>query len=179
MGCGWSLARLPSLHSRAWPSGPGLGHVTTLDEARSQVSFTLRVPKLPELGEPDLVYLAEPPAGGAVTLLYGPRPGFPADSSTGIGLIITQFRADIGPDVFEKLLNSGVRVTPTRVHGLAAWWVAGGEHFFFYRDSSGRIVDSTLRLASDTLIWEENGVTHRVEGAPTVAEAVRVAEALE
>jgi hypothetical protein len=159
--------------------GPGLGAPTYLDAARGEVTFALRVPKLPGLGEPDLVYLADPPAGGAVTLLYGDRTGFPADPASGIGLIVTQFRADIGPDVFEKLINSGVYVLPARVHGEPAWWVAGGDHFFFYRDAQGILVESTLRLASPTLIWEEGGVTHRVEGAPSMAEAVRVAESLE
>jgi len=159
--------------------GPGLGTPTSLDAARDLVTFDLRVPTLPELGEPDLVYLAEPPAGGAVTLLYAERPGFLADPDSGIGLIVTQFRADIGPDVFEKLINSGVSVLPARVHGQSAWWVAGGDHFFFYRDAQGVQVESTLRLASPTLIWEEGGVTHRVEGAPSLAEAVRVAESLE
>jgi len=159
--------------------GPGLGEPTTLAEARSTVTFSLSVPGLPELGNPDLVYLAEPPKGGAVTLLYRERNGFAADPDTNIGLIVTQFRANIGPDVFEKLINSGVRVTPAEVHGLAAWWVAGGDHFFFYRDDQGRIVASTLRLASDTLIWEERGVTYRVEGAPSVEDAIRVAESLE
>jgi hypothetical protein len=57
--------------------------------------------------------------------------------------------------------------------------VAGGDHFFFYRDETGRMVDTTLRLAGDTLIWEEAGVTHRVEGAPTLADALRVAESIE
>jgi hypothetical protein len=169
-----SFSPLPSM-----AVGPGLGQATTLAEARNAISFTLRIPKLPELGDPDLVYLAKPPEGGVVTLLFSPRPGFPADPSTGIGLIITQFRADIGPEVFEKLIDSGVRVTPTRVNGIDAWWVAGGEHFFFYRDPAGRVVDATLRLAGDTLIWEENGITHRVEGAPSLDGAVRVAEALE
>jgi hypothetical protein len=159
--------------------GPGLGTPTSLDAARNQVTFDLRVPTLTELEEPDLVYLAEPPAGGAVTLLYAERPGFPADPASGIGLIVTQFRADIGPDVFEKLINGGVSVQPARVHGEPAWWVAGGDHFFFYRDAHGVRVESTLRLASPTLIWEEGGVTHRVEGAPSLAEAVRVAESLE
>jgi hypothetical protein len=60
-----------------------------------------------------------------------------------------------------------------------AWWIAGGEHFFFYRDAQGNVVDTTLRLAGDTLIWEEGGVTHRVEGAPSLAAAIRVAESLE
>ncbi|HEY8922716.1 MAG TPA: hypothetical protein VIN32_08810 [Candidatus Limnocylindria bacterium] len=159
--------------------GPGLGAPTSLDAARGGVTFTLRVPGLPELGQPDRVYLADPPAGGAVTLLYGERSGFPTDPASGIGLIVTQFRADIGPDVFEKLIEGGVRVMPARVHGEPAWWVAGGDHFFFYRDAQGHIVDSTLRLASPTLIWEEGGVTYRVEGAPSLAEAARVAESLD
>ena len=158
--------------------GPGLGHPTSLDEARSQVGFALRVPGAPELGQPDAVYLAEPPAGGAVTLLYGDRAGFPADPATGIGLIVTQFRADIQPEYFEKMIDSGVSVTSTRVNGNAAWWIAGGNHFFFYRDANGQVIDTTLRLAGDTLIWEEGGVTHRVEGAPTLARAILVAESL-
>lgn len=169
-----SFSPAPSLNV-----GPGLGHATTLPEARGQIGFDLRVPRLSGLGEPDLVYLADPPAGGAVTLLYGARDAFPADDRTGIGLIVTQFRADIGPEIFEKLIDAGVTVTQARVHGLTAWWVAGGDHFFFYRDAAGRVVDTTLRLAGETLIWEEGGVTHRVEGAPTLADAVRVAESLE
>lgn len=159
--------------------GPGLGEATTLAEARETVTFSLRVPALPGLGDPDLVYLAEPPAGGAVTLLYRGRDGFPADPATNIGLIVTEFRADIGPEIFEKLINSGVSVTPAKVGGVAAWWVAGGDHFFFYRDAQGQVVDSTLRLATDTLIWEERGVTQRVEGAPSLADAIRVAESLQ
>ena len=169
-----SFSPIPSLLA-----GPGLGEPTSLASARQQVTFPLRVPALTELGDPDLVYLADPPAGGAVTLLYGERDGFAADPTTGIALIVTQFRADIGPEVFEKLIDSGVSVTTASVRGHAAWWVAGGDHFFFYRDANGRIVDTTLRLASDTLIWEEGGVTHRVEGAPSLADAVRIAESLE
>jgi hypothetical protein len=158
---------------------PGLGEETTLAAARGQVAFSLRVPAIDALRAPDRVYLAEPPSGGAVTLLYGERAGFPADPATGIGLIVTQFRADIGPEVFEKYIASGVRVTATHVNAVDAWWVAGGQHFFFYRDANGQLVDTTLRLASDTLIWEEGGVTHRVEGAPTLGDAIRVAESLE
>jgi hypothetical protein len=159
-------------------AGPGLGEPSSLGQAREHVQFALRVPELAELGDPDLVYLADPPAGGAVTLLYGERAGFPPDSRTGIGLIVTQFRADIGPELFEKLIDSGVRVTATEVNGGTAWWIAGGDHFFFYRDATGRVVETTVRLASATLIWEEGGVTHRVEGAPSLADAIRVAESL-
>ncbi len=159
--------------------GPGLGEATTIAQAREQIRFTLRVPTLAGLGDPDLVYLAERPAGGAVTLLYGDRGDIPADAATGVGLIVTQFRADIGPDTFEKLILQGTLVIEARVNGHAAWWVEGGQHFFFYRDADGEVVDTTLRLAGDTLIWEERGVTHRVEGAPSLDVAIGVAESLE
>jgi hypothetical protein len=169
-----SFSPIPSL-----AVGPGLGHQTSLADARRDVSFSLRVPGLDELGEPDLVYLLEPPAGGAVTLLYGERAGFPADPTSGVGVIVTQFRADIGPEYFEKLIDSGISVTATSVDGGAAWWIAGGDHFFFYRDANGRPVDTTLRLAAPTLIWEASGVSYRVEGAPSMLDAIRVAESLE
>jgi hypothetical protein len=159
--------------------GPGLGTPTSLDAARGDAGFSLRVPALAELGQPDAVYFVEPPAGGAVTFLYGERTGYPPDPSTGISLVVTQFRADIDPGYFEKMIDSGVSVTSTTVNGTAAWWIAGGNHFFFYRDANGRIVNTTLRLAGDTLIWEEGGVTHRVEGAPSLAKAILVAESLE
>jgi hypothetical protein len=70
-------------------------------------------------------------------------------------------------------------VTASKVGDANAWWVAGGDHFFFFRDATGRVVESTLRLAGDSLIWEEGRVTYRVEGASTIEEAVRVAGSLE
>jgi hypothetical protein len=86
---------------------------------------------------------------------------------------------DIDPEIFEKLIDTGVTATATHVHGSSAWWVAGGDHFFVYVDADGQVVNTTLRLAGPTLIWEEAGMTHRVEGAPSLADALRVAESLE
>jgi len=169
-----SLPPLPSI-----PNQPGIGQQTTLYAATSQVGFVLRVPSLTALSDPDQVYLMEPPAGGAVTLVYGARPGYPLQQGKAYGLVVTQFRADLSDELFEKMITGGVRVTQTSVHGLPAYWVAGGEHFFFYRDAAGRIVNTTLRLAGDTLIWEEGGVTHRVEGAPSLQAAIAVVESLE
>jgi hypothetical protein len=168
-----SLPALPSL-----PNQPGIGPQVTLDDARSQVGFALRVPTLAVLGDPDQVYLMEPPVGGAVTLVYGERAGYPLQPGRGYGVVITQFRADIDPEYFEKLIGQGVSVTSAMVNGHAAYWVAGGDHFFFYRDANGQVVNTTLRLAGDMLIWEENRVTLRVEGAPSLSAAIAVAESL-
>jgi hypothetical protein len=91
---------------------------------------------------------------------------------------VTAFRADIGPDTFEKLIDSGVTVERATVNGAPGWWVAGGEHFFFYRGQDGRRVDTTLRLVGTALIWEQGGLTLRIEGAPTLLDALRIAESL-
>jgi hypothetical protein len=155
----------------------GFGQPVTLDEAQAAVPFDIRLPDDPELGDPDGVFLAPVPAGGTVTLAWGDRPSFPADED-GIGLVITQFRADIGPETFEKLILEGTSVEKVMVNGQPGWWVEGGVHAFFYRDATGEIVDTTLRLVGSTLLWEEAGVAYRVEGAPGLEAAQEVAESL-
>lgn len=157
----------------------GLGRLVTLDEARSAVSFSIRLPADTPLGEPDHVYVSTlVPAGGRVALVYADRPGFPADTKSGIGVLITEFRADIGPDSFEKLIQQGVRVEEVSVNGATGYWVAGGQHFYYYRNADGAVVDDTMRLVGDTLIWEEAGLTLRIEGAPSLADAQQLAAAL-
>jgi hypothetical protein len=92
--------------------------------------------------------------------------------------VVTQFRADIGPQTFEKVILSGTRVEPTAVSGSPAYWIEGGEHYFFFRDANGQVLDATIRLVGSTLMWERDGLTVRIEGAPSLADAVRVAESM-
>jgi hypothetical protein len=155
----------------------GYGQPTTLAEAQDAVPFHIRLPADPVLGKPDAVYLAPVPASGTVVLAWGDRPGYPADDD-GIGLVITEFEADIGPDTFEKMILDGTTVQPTTVNGLPGWWVEGGTHFFFYRDEDGEIVETTVRLVGSALFWEENGLVLRIEGAPNLAAAQKVAASL-
>jgi hypothetical protein len=156
----------------------GFGEEMSLDQAAERLGFTMLLPTDPALDAPAHVFVAEPPPGGALALVWGDQPGLPADTESGVGLVITEFRADIGPEVFEKLLDAGERVVATSVKGLPAYWIGGGDHFFFYRDANGRLVDTTLRLVGPTLVWEQDGLTLRIEGAPTVDDAVRIAESL-
>ena len=156
----------------------GFGEETTLGAAQGQVAFTIRLPTDPALGAPDGVFLAEFPDGGTVTLAWGERSGFPADDA-GNGLVITQFNAAIGPEAFEKMVTEGTRVEAVPVDGQPGWWVEGGTHAFFYRDATGQMVNTTLRLVTSALIWEDDGLALRVEGAPDLESALRVAASLE
>jgi hypothetical protein len=154
------------------------GEAVPLDEVAGRLGFEPLAPTIPELGTPNHSFVRTPPIGGALALVWGERPGFAADAESGIGVVLTEFRADIGPDVFEKMVNSGVRVDSVSVNGAPGYWIEGGEHFFYYRDANGNVVQSTLRLVSSALIWEEDGLTLRIEGAPNLDEAVRIAQSL-
>jgi hypothetical protein len=164
---------LPSgvVQSRAFGTEVGL------DEARRRAGFKVLLPSLADIGQPDHVYFLDVPSGGTVSLVWGSRRGYPADTN-GVGLVITEFQATVDEQVWEKMLFDGTTVTHTLVGGQKALWVAGGEHTFFYRDASGRQVDSSLRLVGDTLIWQRDGLVLRVEGAPGLESATTIADSL-
>ena len=151
------------------------GVEVSLDEARRRAGFIIQTPGLAGLGPPDHVFYLPSPRGGTISMVWGDRPGYPADPTSRIGLVVTEFHADVAPEYWEKLINTGTRVERTQVGNAAGYWVAGGTHFIFFRDASGQVVDSTIRLVGTSLIWERGGLTLRVEGAPTLAAARTVA----
>jgi hypothetical protein len=153
----------------------GFGQAVRLDEAEAALGLLL-VPTDPELGEADHVYFDS--RTESVALAWGDRPGLPADRDSGLGIVVTEFRADIGPQTFEKVINSGARVEVASVSGASAYWIEGGEHYFFFRDANGQVLDASIRLVSTTLMWERDGLTVRIEGAPSLPDAVRIAESM-
>jgi hypothetical protein len=154
----------------------GLGERVTLARAVDELDGLL-VPVDPALGTPDHVYYDA--RTDAVALAWTDRPGLPADPESGLGVVVTQFRADIGPQTFEKLLNEGVAVEQVVVGSSTGYWIEGGQHFFYFRDADGNVVESTIRMVGTTLMWERDGYTVRIEGAPDAATATRIAESME
>jgi hypothetical protein len=66
-------------------------------------------------------------------------------------------------------------VTSTTVNGQAAVW-AVGPYTLFYRN--GDLVEQRL-VTGHVLIWEQAGITYRLEGDLSLDEAVSIAESLE
>jgi hypothetical protein len=153
----------------------GFGEEVTLGQVKASLGGLL-VPLDPGLGDPDHVYFDR--RTGSAALVWGDRPGLPADPSSGLGIVVTQFRADIGPETFEKVIHGGTRVERAAVSGTTGYWIEGGEHYFFFRDANGKVLDATIRLVGSTLMWERDGLTVRIEGAPSLADAVRIAESM-
>ena len=73
---------------------------------------------------------------------------------------------------------------PSLIHeiefgGRPALWIDEGGHIASFLDEQGRVVIESRRTVDRaTLLWEENGMTYRLETSLTQTEAVRVAESL-
>jgi hypothetical protein len=151
------------------------GERVTLDEARRRVHFTVRQPTVPELTAPDAVLLDTTGGAERVTLLYGERAGYPPTQVPGVSALLVEFRGSVDANFFGKTIGPGTTLEEVTVNGGRGFWVAGAPHFFFYRDPAGGIQQETLRLAGNTLLWEQDGVTLRLEAAVTKEQALRIA----
>jgi hypothetical protein len=164
------------------PSDPGqalgLGEAISLQDARAAVAFPVRAPTLASLGSPDGVYLAWDVPGGRVSLTYAPQPGWPESDDTGVALVLTQLEGSTGRNLFVKIIGPGTSVDHVRVHGYPGLWIHGAPHEIYYRGPDGGIESDTVRLSGDVLLWQEGGLILRLEGAPTLEQALAVANSM-
>jgi hypothetical protein len=153
-----------------------LGPRTTLAAAEERVGFDIKLPEMLGLGAHPAgrlsVHVTEPPEGGMVSLFYD-------DVISGRGdLLITQFEADLEGEFFKKIVFEGAEVRNVRVRRHSGYWIRGA-HFFYYFDEFGNQYEETVRLAANVLLWEENGITYRIEGKFGSTLALEIAESLE
>jgi hypothetical protein len=90
-------------------------------------------------------------------------------------LLLTQFRGEAIPFV-QKSAGPGTRIDQVVVNGVLGYWLAGDRHVVVFRDRSGRVLET--RAAGNVLLWEEDGVTLRLEGARSKGEALELAGTL-
>ena len=65
------------------------------------------------------------------------------------------------------------------VHGNPAIWIGSGGHIARSLDADGKLLIETERIVErGTLLWEEGGVSYRLETGLAEAEAILVAESL-
>jgi hypothetical protein len=156
----------------------GLGQQLTLEQARARVAFRLLVPSA--LGAPDETYLLSTPVGGQVALVYYPRPDVPEASTTGVGVLLTEFQADIhtvGP--VGKGLPPGTRLEEVQVNRGRGYWIDGDPHVFFFRDTRGQQLSENTRLASNVLLWEQGPLTLRLESSLPKDAALSIAASVQ
>jgi hypothetical protein len=143
----------------------GLAGETTLEEARTEISFTIRLPAVPaDLGAPDRVFVQEDDQMIILVWLDPNEPDKVRLSLHEIGpgaLTITKYE----PPILEK----------TQVDGHEAAWVEGP---YLVELATGNMTWRRL-VEGKTLIWEADGITYRLESMLSLDEALRIAESLQ
>lgn len=136
------------------------GRPVSLGEAERAANFELREPE-----RFDAVYLDRSFRGGMVSFV-----------SRDERVVLTQFRGESTPYV-QKSAGPGTRIRPVEVDGGFGYWLAGRRHVVVFSDDAGNVRER--RVAGNVLLWENAGITYRLEGAPTLARALDVAGGLE
>jgi hypothetical protein len=174
---GATVERRPELPAAPELRPLRLGERTTLERASRTVGFEPLVPV--EAGRPDAVFVNQDVPGGELSLAYRARRGLPEARSTGLGLLVGQFRGDLAPDYIGKIAGETTRIDRLRVGGNRAIWIEGAPHLFFYRPPNSDFAERELRIAENVLLVERGDLLVRLEGSFGSERAVELALSLE
>jgi len=171
-----SPSRSPGSIGSPTPFPLGVGVQVTLDEAKARAGFPVLIPTDPLLGAPDEVYLRTTSSGStAVSFVYLARPGIPISAQVGVAAIVTEFAgATVDENFFGKVLDRSTTLEKVTVNGQPGFWIEGTPHFFFY-SANGAVLQETLRLAGNTLLWTQGNLLLRLEAQVDKATALRIA----
>ena len=154
---------LPSLTDRL-----ELGDLSTLEEARAAADFDVAIPPdVPGFGDP-LVFLIKAPYVPRVSFVWVDADGEPK-------LLLTQFKAYPYRPYIEKIVFGGGTVSKVGVNGETGYWLSGAAHELDYVDEDGLHFNDRERLVGNALVWTRGDVTLRLEGPPTLDEALSIA----
>jgi hypothetical protein len=148
--------------------------VVTLDQAIAAANFKPRVPAT-SLGAAT-IRLLHADSQTALSLEYAPSTSLRDPHKTGIGLLVTEFRGGLTP-YLGKFVGPDTTVEEVPVDTVSGFWLAGAPHAIAVLGPDG-VRQETLRLAENTLVWERDGVTYRIESALAKADAMRIAASM-
>ena len=153
-------------------AGLGLGRSVSLDQAMSQTGLADPTPRL--LGESQSVHIAKPPEAGQIVLVYAPSDLLPRSAITGVGALMSVLPATIEEGFFGKMLGTEATVQTVDVSGANGYWIEGSPHQLYFQFGDQIQVD-TLRLATNTLLWQRGGLVYRLEAEVPLETALRIA----
>ena len=154
------IHRVDRLPSPAASPG-GFGNPVSIAEAGRLAGFAVRVPAA--LGAPREVDFE--PRTGEVTLVY-------------TGALVTEAGGSLPMGFIQKMVGPESRVEQVTVNGVPGVWLEGSPHAVVRQDRSGQFVTDSLRLATNTLVWEERGLVLRVESKVSRDRALEIAGTL-
>jgi len=175
------IERAPELPAVVAGAELGLGEAVTATAAPERAGFRLLSSTDPLLAAPDGVFARPLQSGAAISFAYRARPGLPTlPGAPGIGLLLTQLDSEADPGIVKTVLTEA-RIEPVRIGDSAGYWLGERDHVVAFPgtgSSAGAEAGEPLRAAANTLLWERNGVTLRVEAEISRPRAVRLARTL-
>jgi hypothetical protein len=142
-------------------SGLELGRRVTLAEARQEVPFVVR--RIDAIATAPEVWVDTSGTIPVVSLVYPSAPKLPV-TRAGVGLLLQEFAAPLGSNsVMTKFAGPDTAVEPVTVGGARGAWLQGAHGIGLL--SRGDLTFVENRLAANALVWEEGGVTYRIEAA--------------
>ena len=138
---------------------------TTLEAAIQKASFTLQLPAYPaELGLPDRIFVQD--MGGTMAILVWTA----VDNTEKAELILYE----IAPGSWAGQKSAPYSLERTHVNGREAAWAEGP---YMLNLTNGN-TDMRRLIVGHVLIWDENGVTYRLESNLDLSQAIKIAESL-
>ena len=144
----------------------GLGRRVTLASAEDDFG-TIAIVRA--LGAPDAVYLGQG-LPHRVSLVYIARPSLPAGKA-GIGALLDEIEGDTPLVYAEKMVGARVPITRVKVNGDDGYFI-GASHALQMPD------ELRPRLAGNTLVWQHDAVTYRLETALGLRQALALARSV-
>lgn len=145
------------------PANGELGRQIPVDAVTAEAGFTVPEPRLAALGDPDKAYLLDGGDHQIVTLVWRRRDGIPVASASGASALLSVFHGGpTQPEFLQKILFAGSRARQVTVHGQLGVFVAGPQAVI-YQSSNREIEEAQSRLSANSLIWQQDGLTFRLE----------------
>lgn len=167
-------------------SSLGLGRSATLDEARAQAPFPVAVPTLSDFADPPQVFLRGAGETTMVSFVYPASTELPSDEVPGIGALFTQFPGATNRNFIAKGLSGfdddqASSIEAVTVMGNPGFWIADAPHgvLLVCDEHEEECREERYRLAGNVLLWEDDGVTRRIESALSRDDALAIAESMQ
>jgi hypothetical protein len=164
---------VPAAAGRAYDLGAPVSLAQAAERANA-AGWRLAAPTAP--GDPARAFVGRP--AGSVNLTWAPSAERPEIADSGIGLLLTAMPGTIDAGGMSKQATGGTTVQLVRVGDHAAYWIEGQPHEVVMTDRNGDVVHDSARLAGNTLVWTDGGVTYRLESALDRDEAIDLASTL-
>jgi hypothetical protein len=154
-----------------------LGASVSIDEAMSQTGLPDPAPTL--LGEPQSIHVVRPPLSGQILLVYAPSDLTPQSEVTGVGALVSVMPAHIEEGFFRKTLGNEATVRPVDLGDVNGYWIEGSPHQLMFEIGDDQVQEDTLRLATNTLLWERDGLVYRIEADISLETAIEIANSVQ